>query len=257
MMPREYGGEVKPKGARSMRDIVNIRPVIYRRSLALVGAAAFMCIVAQAQAADGWYVQLDAGAAFLSDSTSTATDGAGNSITFDTEFDTGFGVHAALGHSWDPYRLEAEVSYRRNDFDTFDITNVTAAGIGSFNTAIKLDGDGDVSALGLMVNGWYDVNTGSPWRPFVGGGLGLARISVNDASATVLGVSVLLADDDDWVFAYQAGAGVGYEVNPNTVISLGYRFFATADPDFTTVDGDPFDAEYQSHNIEIGVRFFF
>ena len=34
-------------------------------------------------------------------------------------------------------------------------------------------------------------------------------------------------------------------------------FFGTADPDFTDVNGIPFDAEYQSHNIEIGLRFSF
>ena len=49
-----------------MRDIVNMKPTIYRRLLGLVGAAALMGIVTQAQAADGWYVALDAGAAVLS-----------------------------------------------------------------------------------------------------------------------------------------------------------------------------------------------
>ena len=117
-----------------------------------------------------------------------------------------------------------------------------------------------------MANVWFDFNPGSPWSPFVGGGLGVARISLNDVaitSLTLLGVPiplaspVPLADDDDWVFAYQVGAGIGYEVTPTTTISLGYRFFATADPDFTGVDGTPFDAEYRSHNIEIGLRISF
>ena len=233
------------------------KPVMLKRSFGLLCAAVIMGVGTGARAADGWYVALDAGAAFLSDSTSTASDSLGNSITFDTEFDTGFGLHGAIGHSWDAFRLEGEVSYRKNDLDTLEVTNVTLAGIGSFTTAAAFDADGDVSALGFMANGWYDFDTGSPWKPFVGGGLGMARISLNDASATVLGVSVPLADDDDWVFAYQVGAGIGYEVTPTTVVSLGYRFFATSDPDFTDPTGIPFDAEYQSHNIEIGVRFSF
>ena len=153
--------------------------------------------------------------------------------------------------------MEGEVSYRKNDLDKFDVTNVTLAGIGSFDNLGSLDADGDVLALGFMANGWYDFDTGSPWKPFVGGGLGIARISLNDVTATAFGVTVPLADDKDWVFAYQVGAGIGYEVTPTTTVSLGYSFFATADPDFTDVTGIPFDAEYQSHNIEIGLRFGF
>ena len=213
----------------------------------------------------GWYAAFDAGTVFLEDSSSTATDPLG-SVSFDTKFDTGYGVHGAIGHSWGEFRLEGEVSYRTNDLDTFDITNVTLAGIGSLSDVGNGDFSGDVSALGFMANAWYDFNTGSPWKPFVGGGLGLARISINDVSITsltLLGVPiplaspVPLADDDDWVFAYQVGAGLGFEVTPTTTISLGYRFFGSADPDFTDLAGIPFDAEYRSHNIEIGLRISF
>ena len=56
------------------------------------------------------------------------------------------------------------------------------------------------------------------------------------------------ADDDDTVFAYQLGAGLGYEINPNLTISLDYRFFATVDPDFTSRAGIEFSTENMSHN---------
>lgn len=229
------------------------------RSAALKGLFGFLCAATimgagvGARAGDSWYVAVGAGAAFLSESSSTASDAFGNSVSFDTDFDTGFGVTGAIGHSWGAFRLEGEVSYRENDLDTIELTNVTLAGIGSFNNVGSFAADGDVSALGFMANGWYDFDTGSPWKPFVGGGLGVARVSVNDAA--ILGIT--FADDDDWVFAYQLGAGIGYEVNPTTVVSLGYRFFGTADPDFTFIGGLPFDAEYHSHNVEIGVRFSF
>ena len=230
---------------------------MHKRILGLLSAAAFIGVAAGAQAADGWYVSGDVGAAFLQDSSSTAADEFGNSIDFDTEFDPGFGVHGAVGHSWDGFRLEGEVSYRKNDLDALTVTNVTLAGIGSFDVAAEFDAEGDVSALGFMVNGWYDFDTGSPWKPFIGGGVGTARISLNEVSATVAGMSVPLADDEDQVFAYQAGAGIGYELTPTIIVSLGYRFFGTLDPEFTDVTGIPFDAEYRSHNVEVGVRFLF
>ena len=236
-----------------MLNTMRTTPVTLKGIFGLLCAAVIMGVGTGARAAGHWYVALDAGAAFLSDSSSTASDSVGNSVTFETEFDTGFGVHGAIGHSWGAFRLEGEVSYRKNDLDKFDITNVTLAGIGSFNNLGSFAADGDVWALGFMGNVWYDFRTRSPWKPFVGGGLGVARISINDAS--ILGIS--FADDEDWVFAYQVGAGIGYEVTPGTIVSLGYRFFGTADPEFTDVTGVPFDAEYSSQNIEIGLRFSF
>lgn len=222
-----------------------------RRIFGLLCAVVIMG--ASTGAGAGWYAAVDVGTVFLEDSSSTASDDFGNSVSFDTAFDTGYGVHGAVGHAWGGFRLEGEVSYRKNDLDTFDVTNVTLAGIGSFDNIGTFDAGGDLSALGFMANAWYDFNPGSPWRPFLGGGLGVARISINDA--TIVGIP--LADDDDWVFAYQLGAGIGFEATPTITISLGYRFFGTADPEFTDLAGIPFDAEYRSHNIEIGLRVSF
>lgn len=218
------------------------------------GLAAAALFMPGTSAANDWYLAFGGSATLLQDSDSTLTDAVGNSIDFTTEFDAGFGITGAMGYSWNQVRLEGEVSYRQNDIDSIELTSITLAGIGSFTTAAAFEGDGDVSALGFMVNGWYDFNTGSRWTPYLGIGVGTAQISINDASVTILGVDVPLADDDDWVFAYQAGAGITYEISPNVDISLGYRFFGTSDPDFTDVSGIPFDVEYMSHNIEVGVR---
>ena len=59
------------------------------------------------------------------------------------------------------------------------------------------------------------------------------------------------------VFAYQLGTGIGNQISPETTFSLDYRYFATADPEFNDVDGLPYEAEYDSHIIRIGVRVNF
>ena len=59
-------------------------------------------------------------------------------------------------------------------------------------------------------------------------------------------------DDDDIVFAYQLGAGIGYGISENLTIQAGYRYFATADPDFSGTE-----AEVASHDIYLGMRFYF
>ena len=58
-------------------------------------------------------------------------------------------------------------------------------------------------------------------------------------------------EEDDTVFAYQIGAGLGYKITPATMATLSYRYFGTSDPTFD--DGvDKIEAEYKSHNIWVG-----
>jgi opacity protein-like surface antigen len=53
------------------------------------------------------------------------------------------------------------------------------------------------------------------------------------------------------------GAGLGYALTPQFTLSADYRYFATADPKFTDVDGINFDYEYASHNASVNVRYQF
>ncbi len=215
--------------------------------IACLTTLVFGFIASPAYAQSKWYIGGGAGGTFLMDSELDDPTGILAAIGTETSFDTGYYVGGTVGYAWannnndTVFRLEGELSYRQNDFDQFTVLG------------FDFDMDGDTSALGLMVNGFYDIGTGTSWKPYLGGGIGLALVSINDA--TVVGIP--LADDDDTVFAYQLGAGLGYEVNPNLTISLDYRFFATVDPDFTDPTGIEFSAEYMSHNIGLGLRYGF
>ncbi len=188
----------------------------------------------------------NAGVASLSDADATDTF-TGGSATAEIEFDKGLGVTGAVGHSWDNFRLEGELSYRKNDLDAVDVKTLTVAGV-LFTALGTAELEGDTSSFGFMANGWYDFDTGTKWVPFLGAGLGVASINIDAES--VAGVTVVY-DESDTVFAYQVGAGIGYKVTPTTTINLAYRFFGTSDPEFD--DGvDKIEAEYSSHSILIG-----
>ena len=165
---------------------------------ALLGIAAFACSISFAQAAEGPYVSLQGGGSFLSDA-----DNVGGGISIESSFETGYNVSGAAGYSFkNGIRLEGEISYRRNSLDKLTITADggvgVALGVGSLN-GISADADGNVSALSFMANAFYDFRLANSVKPYVGGGIGVARLSINDAA--VLGIT--LVDDDDIVFAYQ------------------------------------------------------
>jgi len=181
-------------------------------------------------AMDGMYLSGNIGLTILNDSDLNVPG-----ITIETEFDSGLDVNGAIGAAFGQARIEVEVAYRTNDIDNFEVLG------------IDVPGGGDVSALSGLVNAFYDIKTESAFTPYVGGGLGVAIVEIDDMSVVGIPVS---GSEDDTVFAYQLGGGIGYAINDKLTVDLGYRYFATDDPDF-----DGIEAEYDSHNVTIGIRF--
>ncbi len=181
----------------------------------------------------GPYFAARLGVCFLDDATLSEE---GVPCTIDTEFDTGMVIEGAVGYDFGMFRAEVEIGYRKNDIDEFSALGGSASG------------DGDFDALSLMANGYLDLENQTAFTPYIGAGIGSAKVSVNDMSIG----GILLGDEDDSVFAYQFGVGVGYSATESLIIDLAYKYFATSDPDF-----DPVEAEYDSHNISIGIRYTF
>ena len=53
-------------------------------------------------------------------------------------------------------------------------------------------------------------------------------------------------------FAYQMGAGMGWQISEQFVFDLRYRFFGTADPEFEVAE-----YEFSSHDVYVGLRYYF
>ncbi len=211
------------------------------RSLSLVCAGSLLCLASLAHADEGWYVRGQGGASILTSSEFDDPTGFLAATGTEVDFDVGYGLSGALGYHWGLFRVEGEINYAESDIDEFEVV-----GIG-------VSGSGDVNSLGFMANAFKEFEISDGWQVYLGGGIGYAIVSVNDVSV----VGIPFADDDDSVFAYQLGTGIGYQMSPETTFSLDYRYFATIDPELNAVDGSPFEAEYDSHVIRFGVRFNF
>ena len=202
--------------------------------------AAALGIIAQGVWAQGdaWYIAGGLGASFVNDVDATQ---AGTTLT--TELDTGIFATGAFGRSFGNFRAEGELAYNTND-----VSALSVPGVGGVTAS------GDISTFAFMVNGYYDFSTNSKWKPYIGGGIGGANVSINNLSA----VGILLADDDTTVLAYQAKVGVAYEFTKALDGTLGYRYFGTERGDFVDSSGAAFSADgIQAHIIELGVRYRF
>jgi opacity protein-like surface antigen len=202
-----------------------------KRVLLATTALASLAGATQAQAGD-LYLSVFGGANFLADSGGVAViDELGccgsDSANISSDADTGFVIGGVIGKRLDNWaknlRVELEASYRRNDLGGNWITTT------SFSTGGVIDGN--MSTFAIMANAWYDIDVGSKFRPYVGGGIGWGRMDGEIALITTFtseGPSSGLRTTDtqsDSGFVWQLGLGVNYEVMPDVDVGLDYRYF--------------------------------
>jgi len=211
--------------------------------LALAALAATAAGGARAQT-PGWYVGGEGAWSHLNDQNATATS-PGTSTPLKIHPSEGFAAGVNGGFEFQSgLRLEGELVYRRHDE-----TSATNAGVTGPT-------HGNIDNLAIMGNAYYDFNNATRFTPYVGAGVGAARLHLDDFNS----VGTPGLSDDNWQLAYQGIAGVRYTIDPNWSASLDYRYFGTTDPKFTgTVGGVPssLKTDYRTHNVMLGVAYHF
>jgi len=189
-----------------------------RNLLTLLATSGALALAGPAQAAIGTqpYIQLDAGPSWFDTSIKGITD----------KFDTGWEVDGKVGtHLANTLRTELQLGYETAD------TN--QAGV-----------KGSVSNLNLMANGLFDLSRIGPLSPYIGAGLGAARIN-----ADIFAPPIPHYDDSQWAFAWQAMTGVNWRLTDRAAVTAGYRYF---DADSKTIGG--FKTDHNSNLVSVGLK---
>ena len=212
-----------------------------KNKMMLLGAAAALCLSATAQAAnDGWYLGLEGGANWVQDWTFTVVPA---DFPGQASFDTGWAALATVGYGFGDWAVEFEGGYRSNKID---------------QNVLQPDGteiwDGQLDETTFMANVKYNYPLTQKLTLSVGAGAGadyskLQAISPNGTSA----------DADNWAFAYQGIAQLGYAVGQQSEVFVSYRYFRTEQQSFDYVptfdnvwEGDNFE----KHTATIGFRYY-
>lgn len=207
-----------------------------RLSKALVLSAAMIALSSNLVQAEGrtpgTYVGIGAGANFATD-----TEISGGGVNADLEHDTGIAGILSLGHGYaNGLRAEFEGGYRRNSVNSSG--NTSTGGVASVRSA--------------MINGYYDIPTGTNFFPYVGGGIGAGSLRV---SANPTGNSSVSGRDTG--LALQGIAGLGYQFDTNWSGSLEYRYFTVQGADMRAANGTSVDVDYAAHTVMVGLRYTF
>jgi len=167
--------------------------------------------------------------------------------SFGLRFDPAVLGSAVCGWDFEPGnplgegRIEVEYSHRSNPLDEVKFAE------GRFKAG------GDVTADSLLLNIFGVYHDKSRWSPYVGAGIGAARIKASDLQVT----GQPLSDDSAVVFAFQAGAGCEYALTDRLSFDLGYRYFNANHPKFTEANGQQFRMDYASHSVLLGLKIGF
>ena len=106
-------------------------------------------------------------------------------------------MSAAVGMQLNAFRTEFEYTYR---------DGIEGRYIGAKHK---------VDTMSMMVNGYYDIQTGHALKPFVNLGIGASRLKLKDVG---------VRSDTDYKFSWGGGAGLSYDLSQNITFDLGYRF---------------------------------
>ncbi len=201
----------------------------------LIGTALALSLPLAAQAGnEGLYVGGAAGVNFATDA--KVKSGTGSDTI---KYDMGPVGALSVGYGYgNGFRTEFEGSLRSN-------------GINGLKNSTLASPSGSSRTWALMVNGLYDIDTGTPFTPYVGVGVGLGIVD-----AKLDGAVTTQYNDSSNQFAYQGIAGLSYALDRNLSLTADYRYFRTTDAKYSG-NGTNWSVANGNHSILAGLRWTF
>lgn len=136
--------------------------------------------------------------------------------------------------------VRTELEYNKNQSNEKTYA-MRIAGVSNY-----FNGKFEIETQSVMLNAYYDFETESKLRPYIGAGLGFAK---NKGSLTA---AFMTGSIDNSAFAWQVGAGTGYKLTDNITVDAGYRYV-----DYGDISGYGVDVETSAHELYIGARYAF
>lgn len=183
--------------------------------------------------------------------------------------------NALNGNLRSSFSLGAGVGYQINSVLRTDLTfdyqfksNFNGSTSGCGGTCSSTDRS-SVTAMSLLANAYADLGNFNGITPYVGAGIGGAKL--NWASLQNTGCTGAVCTTythngaDDYRFAYALMAGVSYDVTSNIAVDLGYRWMRVAGGNMFGGDnaaGGPYTGNGQDkgidfHSVKAGLRYKF
>jgi opacity protein-like surface antigen len=213
-----------------------------------------------------WYLRADFAAGFGADPSVTTAGlpyGGGtlgaSAFTLTKSFEPSFTGGVGAGYVWGPaFRTDLTVDIHSIMLAKFDGTATYGGGA---NTVTVQDKNKWMSTI-LLANAYYDFRTGTPWTPYLGGGVGFAvnQLTIESNSTdSVTGTASFGGRSTQVQFAAAAMAGLTYDISSFWALDVNYRFLYIGGPDadltINNVATGVSMGSLNEHQIRAGLRF--
>jgi opacity protein-like surface antigen len=158
----------------------------------------------------GWYLRADGGYRWGSITGADAAPGFTNPTDSSSGEGVMFGLGAGFRHNW----LRADVTIDYAAAQKYQGTIVT-----SDDVSAKIQTDT------ALLNLYADLGTWSRFTPYIGAGIGTARIAVSDFEGPMPPLTGA-AGHSQWNLAWAAMAGTAFAISRNLQIDVGYRYLS-------------------------------
>ena len=251
------------------------RPVVAAALFAFAGAPAFAADYVEPAplpeplpAYGGWYIRGDLdyhwsdfrGAEYTTYGVTCCGEPLPGTGSFDSgELDGAFSLGAGVGYQINDYlRTDLTVDYWFGD----DFDGSTTGFCGA--VLCTSTDSSSMSAWLLLANAYVDLGTYYGFTPYLGAGIGGARVQWDDLTNTVAGVTTVHDGDENWRFAWAVMAGTSYCLTDALKLDVGYRFshinggqmFDLA-PNGPGGAGPGYDDGFNTHEARAGLRYDF
>jgi opacity protein-like surface antigen len=206
-------------------------PVTNMVTALIVLSAGILAMTSSATAQTHGYAGSALGAVLARDSSASDTGGTEAVMSYDTGFV--FSLAAGAWFDWGG-RLEGEMAWRRLPA----VRLYPCSGMTSYYADTTLWG------VNGMVNYWQELFPRAAVTPYVGGGMGVAWVTVSDAAFNAT------SGNDSTGFAWQAGGGFLFKAGSRFALDLGYRYFGITGLEFGQ---QRFGTSLGSHTLTLGI----
>ena len=201
---------------------------------------------------------------------------ANTGVAAENEYKGNFWGQGVVGYRFaNGLRPEFEIGYRQNEIDSITYADGTSP-TDALKDSVK------ITATTGMFNLWYDLFPSSRFHPYIGGGVGFVRAKLNNQPTNALtsgdplvstpnnplpGPPVCLFQDcdgprkaDDGALAYQAGAGIRWDMLDYLTIGLDYRYLKSGEMEFYSYEDQQethLDTDYETQSVMLSANYFF
>ncbi len=196
----------------------------------------FILVPSICLADDGLYLGVNTGATVIE-----ATSLTGNFNPIELDFSPGYLLGINAGYQMVKGRVEIAYSFRSAEIESSEL-------LGN-----EFDPGGEFLSHSVMVNSIAEYNRRQRLQPYLLVGAGYALVELNED----LNVGIDIVDNNDTVFAYQVGTGVGISLSRSIMLDIGYRYFTTGEIELEATADRKIETDYETHNLVAGLRLFF